>query len=276
MKTLTIGLPVFDDYEGTFFTIQSLRMHHADVMDRVQLLVVDSNPDSEHGKATKHFCDGTSVVKYVEERTLKGTAPVKNLIFKHAETEFVMCMDCHVLLEPKAINKLLEYFKKDDGDLLQGPMIYDDLKSTSTHMDLCWQGGMWGMWGEDKRGLNPKGKPFEIPAQGMGLFACRKDKWLGFHPLFKGFGAEECYIHEKFRLHGKRAMCLPFLRWSHRFNRPGGARYSSPWEDRVFNYFVGFMELGFELDSIIHHFSAIIPYKNVMATLDQAKKAMQQ
>jgi hypothetical protein len=49
-----------------------------------------------------------------------------------------------------------------------------------------------------------------IPAQGMGVFACRKNNWLGFNPKFRGFGGEEGYIHEKYRKNGKQVICLPF------------------------------------------------------------------
>ena len=53
---------------------------------------------------------------------------------------------------------------------------------------------------------------FEIPMQGLGLFACRRAAWVGFNTRFRGFGAEEGYIHEKTRQHGGRTLCLPFLR----------------------------------------------------------------
>ncbi len=72
---------------------------------------------------------------------------------------------------------------------------------------------MWGIWGTDPRGLDPEGEPFEIPMQGMGVFSCRQSAWQGFNPLFRGFGGEEGYIHEKFRQAGGRCLCLPWLRW---------------------------------------------------------------
>ena len=51
--------------------------------------------------------------------------------------------------------------------------------------------------------------PFAVPAQGMGLFSCRREAWLGFNPNFRGFGGEEFYIHEKYRQAGRRTVCLP-------------------------------------------------------------------
>lgn len=59
--------------------------------------------------------------------------------------------------------------------------------------------------------------PVEIPAQGLGLFLSRRDSWLGFHPLARGFGGEEHTIHEYYRDHGRKVICLPWLKWDHRF-----------------------------------------------------------
>lgn len=258
-KKLTIGMAVYDDFDGVFFTCQSIRMHHREVMDEIQLLVIDGNPSSEHGKATAHFCKGTNgAVQYVEAPRAYGSAQTKELVFGNANTPYVMCIDCHVLLESGSISKLLAYLENDDGNLLQGPMTYDDLVSISTHMEPIWRGGMKGIWANDARGASPDAPPFEIPAQGMGLFACRKDSWPGFNPLFRGFGAEECYIHEKFKQRGKKTICLPFLRWSHRFGRPSGIPYKCHWGDRVFNHFVGHIELGLDTKPVFDHFGSIL------------------
>jgi hypothetical protein len=69
--------------------------------------------------------------------------------------------------------------------------------------------------------------------QGLGVFSCRKAAWLGFNPAFRGFGGEEGYIHEKFRQAGARTLCLPFLRWGHRFGRPAGVPYPVLLNDKV-------------------------------------------
>lgn len=116
---------------------------------------------------------------------------------------------------------------------------------------------MWGIWATDERGRDPDSAPFEIPMQGLGCFACRKDSWLGFNPHFRGFGGEEGYIHEKFRKAGKKTVCLPFLRWIHRFGRPNGASYPLNIGDRVLNYMIGHMELGMDTKPICEHFSGI-------------------
>jgi len=83
----------------------------------------------------------------------------------------------------------------------------------------------------DTGGVDADNIPFEITMQGLGLFACRRTAWQASIRV-RGFGGEEGYIHEKIRRRGGRVLCLPFLRWMHRFERPMGTPYSNRWEDR--------------------------------------------
>jgi hypothetical protein len=94
--------------------------------------------------------------------------------------------------------------------------------------------------------------------QGLGIFACHRDAWLGFNPRFIGFGGEEGYIHEKFRRAGSRTLCLPFLRWSHRFQRPLGPPYRNVWDERVRNYLIGWHELELDPAPVTSHFGELL------------------
>lgn len=99
-------------------------------------------------------------------------------------------------------------------------------------------------------------EPFEIPGQGMGLFACRRDAWLGFAKGCTGFGGEELNIHAKYRQAGHKAICLPWLKWNHRFGRAGGAPYPIPLAAKIRNYVIWAKELELPLDRIHTHFVA--------------------
>ena len=83
--------------------------------------------------------------------------------------------------------------------------------------------------------------------QGLGVFSCRKDAWLDFNPRFRGFGGEEGYIHEKFRQSGQRCLCLPSLRWLHRFGRPNGVPYPLTVDDKLRNYLLDTRSLAWTL-----------------------------
>jgi len=256
MKKLTIGMVTYDDFDGVYFSIQSIRMFHKEILDQLEFIVIDNNPESSHGKMTSNFMGWIKEPHtYVPFTSYQSTA-LRTKIFEYAKTPYVLVMDCHVMFEAGSLKKLIDFFDhgKDEGNLLQGPLLYDDLNNISTHFDLVWRSQMWGIWGSDQRANDPNALPFEIPAQGLGCFSCRKDSWLGFNSKFRGFGGEEGYIHEKYRKSGKKAICLPFLRWLHRFGRPNGVTYPLTLENKVKNYFIGFDELKMDTAPIYNHF----------------------
>lgn len=265
MVALTIGMPTYNDFDGVYFTLQALRLYQD--LDDTELLVVD-NYGCEH---TKDFVDGWAKARYVLATDAVGTAAAKNRVFAEAKGDAVLCCDSHVLLVPGSIARLKDYYRAHPAsiDLLQGPLVYDDLKTISTHLDPVWRGQMWGIWGTDPRGLDPEAEPFEIWAQGMGVFSSRKEAWPGFHPAFRGFGGEEGYIQEKVRQHGGRCLCLPWLRWGHRFGRPAGIPYRISTEDKFRNYFIGYVELGLDLAPLLEHFDEHLPDEAIIAVTDQ-------
>jgi hypothetical protein len=177
-----------------------------------------------------------------------------------------------VLFAPGAIARLKQYYRDhpETKDLLQGPLVYDDLVGVATHFDPVWRDQMWGIWATDPRGRDPEGEPFEIPMQGLGVFSCRKAAWPGFHPAFRGFGGEEGYLHEKVRQAGGRCLCLPWLRWVHRFGRPRGVPYPLTVEDKLRNYVIGHFELGLDLTPALAHFAEHLPEERVLAVASAA------
>lgn len=260
MKKLTIGSAVYDDFDGVYFSYQSIRLNNQDIWDDLDLLIIDNNPESEQGKATKEFCKKTHNIRYIPYTEKKSTA-VRNEIFNNAQGKFCMSIDCHVLFEPDTIKKLIAYFEENSEtkDLFHGPMFYDIINGHDpcTHMKPEWRSQMFGTWGTDKRGVKPDNPPFEIPMHGLGIFACKTNEWLGFNENFIGFGGEEGYIHKKYQKAGRKTWCLPFLRWLHRFQRPAGVSYPLKGEDRVRNYLIGHKELGLPFDEIIDHFKPV-------------------
>jgi hypothetical protein len=252
---LTLGMATYDDYDGVYFTLQGIRLYHSEILPDVEFVVVDNHPDGPCSKYLKALENSVANYRYVPFGQWSGST-VRELVFEEAQADFVLCMDCHVFIVPGALKRLLGYLEAhpDTKDLLQGPLLDDDLSRTATHFQPEWRSGMWGHWTADERGIDPDAPPFDIPMQGLGLFACRRAAWPGFNPRFRGFGGEEGYIHEKFRRNGGRTLCLPFLRWVHRFNRPMGTRYVNTWEDRMRNYMLGFHELGLATDVVERHF----------------------
>jgi glycosyltransferase involved in cell wall biosynthesis len=325
---LSIGMAHHMDYDGVYFTIQSLRLHHQVHGDDFEIIVVDNSPDTRHGQLVQNLClnwsDGITI-KYVPFADAVGTTQSRERIFKEATGDAVLVMDCHVLLHPGSISRLVEHYKMvgDSKDMFTGPLMFDNLTNWTTHFDMVWRSQMWGVWskawtcscgefnfcvrdhvgectyhrlvleghqvegcdfcgsplpkglpfaGHEKHlvergfralGGSPYDSPFTIPAQGLGVFSCRKDAWVGFNENMRGFGGEEGYIHEKFRQRGGATWCLPFLRWNHRFGRAEGIRYPIEMFHKVRNYVLGFQELGLPVDDIRAHFvdSGLFPEK---------------
>jgi hypothetical protein len=258
-RKLTIGMATYDDYDGVYFSVQALRLYHPEILDDVNFVVVDNHPDGPCAAPLKQLESFIPNYRYVPFASRSGTW-VKYVVFDEADSEFVLCMDCHILIVSGAIKRLLGYFEAnpDTRDLLQGPLLYDDIGKTGSHFHPAWRGGMYGYWESDPRADDPDGAPFEIPMHGLGLFACRRAAWPGFNPQFRGFGGEEGYLHEKFRQAGGRTLCLPFLRWIHRFNRPLGLPYRNTWADRMRNYMIGFREVGWPTDPLVEHFRELL------------------
>lgn len=243
MVKLTIGMATYDDFNGVYFTIQSLRSFFPMTRtSEVEFIVVDNNPTSAHGEATKNFLKWVKNSKYIEFEEKKSTS-IRNEIFKNASGQYTICLDPHVILQPGSIESLLDYYDKNPNckNLIQGPMLYDDLINYSTEFKPIWNDHMFGTWNANKE-AQEKGDPFEIPMMGLGTFSCETKNWLGFNEEFKGFGAEEWYIHEKYRRNGGKAICLPDFKWLHRFGRPDGVPYPLVLEDRIWNYYIGWLE----------------------------------
>ena len=272
-KKLTIGMPTYDDYDGIYFSIQAIRMYHSEVIDDIEFLIIDNNPDSEHGKAAKHFSNSSPSINYIPFSEQTGPASSKNQVFKHTQTPYSMCMDGHVFLEAGSLKKLIDFYDRNPNtkDLHQGPLVYDDLNNISTHFDPTWRGQMYGIWATDDRGRNKNARPFEIEMTGCGVFSCRKDAWVGFNERFHGFGGEEGYIQEKFRQAGHKTLCLPFLRWVHRFGRPNGVKYPLTLFNKIKNYFIGHEELGLDLQPIRDHFSEWVSEEQLDKLLEESR-----
>ena len=321
---LTIGMAHYDDYNGAYFSIQDIRKElvysgREDLLNRIEFLVVENNPDGKHAeslqKLFKNQVVRTGDCSIHVVREVQGTSATRNKIIEAASGDFVLVMDCHVLLCPtvkviEAVFQFMEMYPNAD-DLYSGPLVYDDMQGFSTHFNSVWSSGMLGQWGAawgcqcgatfsvinhhgksqyvdlvsqkpvekcikcgvafppmtfhgHKKVLRQMGYRelgtqdlnfFEIPAQGLGTFLTKKETWLGFNPHCRGFGGEEWYIHEKYRKAGRKAICLPFLTWLHRFKRPDGVPYKLTNNDKLRNYILEFTELGLDPEPVIRHFT---------------------
>jgi glycosyltransferase involved in cell wall biosynthesis len=254
--SLTIGMATYKDPAGVWFTVQALRLYH-DLHD-CEILVVDNAGCPE----TKRLCHDWRAARYLLDREVQGTAYPRQRLFEEAHGDWVLCLDSHVFLHPGALRglRLFQQANPDCADLIQGPVVFDDLGQIATHLSPVWGRDMWGTWATDPRGLDPHGEPFPIGMHGLGLFSCRRDAWPGFNTRFRGFGGEEGYLHAKFARRGNTTLCLPCLRWTHRFRNPTvPTPYPNDIADRCRNYLLGHHEVGLPLEPIWNTFAPLLP-----------------
>lgn len=259
MALLTIGMAVYNDFHGVWFSTQALRMYH-DLSD-VELLVVDNRPQSVHGEEVQKFIDHwahhrTAGVRYIAMPSPTGTTQPRQRIFDESRTPWTMCIDSHVLLWKDSLAKWLDYMRANpqSKDILTGPIVLDDLQTMHTNFKREWRGQMWGTWETDPRGVDENAPPFEVWGNGLGLFAMRTTAFPGFDRRWRGFGGEEGCIHEVVRQQGGKALCMPFGRWVHRFAKPGVSNFAAPTKDKVLNYILGYQRIGFDVEEVRQHF----------------------
>ena len=314
MPKLTIGMAHHADVARLESTVQSLRLHHA-VDWNFEIVIVDNSANLPCTQDLVNFINSATshdrcVIKYVPMTDPVGTSPTRDLIFQIATGDFVLVMDCHVMLDKDAISRLLKFYSEHPktDDLYSGPLLTNDLRTSWTHFNDQWRAEMWGTWstawicpcggtrfstldmGTGKMipialtmgavkidgchycgkqlpkdgpwnghedylerqgwiplGRDPDEKPFEIPGQGLGLFTCRRESWLGFNKDSRFFGGEELYIHQKYRKAGRTCWCLPFLRWWHDFYKdPNKPTYTNTTWNKCRNYVLESQELGEE------------------------------
>jgi glycosyltransferase involved in cell wall biosynthesis len=154
MPKLTIGMATFDDFDGVYFTLQSLRFTN-DCSD-VEFVVIDNNPGGAHSKHLSNLLGmvhrkGNSGTKYIAFPEPIGTAAPRNEVFKQASGDYVLCMDSHILLRPGTIDRLIAFYGghplTQEGHLFCGPLLMDSFETVMTHFDDYWRSGMWGIWG---------------------------------------------------------------------------------------------------------------------------------
>lgn len=312
----TIGMAHHSDFHGVYFTIQALRLYFPHIVEQAEFIIVNNGPENNHSKMIAGLAANVksqTPIRLIQQTDPVGTSPARNRIFAEAQGDYVIAMDCHVLMQPGSLEALNAYYNMfpDTKDIISGPMIYDNIVGGATHFNDEWRSEMWGTWGmawecdmcgeqfslvQDKAGKTQAVKldmgrvelvgcqcgrlypsipwpghekhfmdaqystlmnaetPFDIPGMGLGFFSQKRSNWLGFNPHARAFGGEELYYHSKVRQHGGEAICIPQLKWLHRFGRPDGVPYPLDMYNKIRNYVLEFQELGMDIAPVRNHF----------------------
>ena len=138
---LTVGMATYRDFDGVYFTIQALRLYQD--MDGVELLVVD-NFGCE---ATRAFVEGAGGGDTCWLRTPWARPRPATSSFARPGARR-SCVSTATSFWPEALARLKSYYREHPVclDLLQGPLVNDDLEGLATHFEPVWIDQMWGTW----------------------------------------------------------------------------------------------------------------------------------
>jgi len=226
-KKLTIGMASVDDAMRVRWVVRSLLMFHAEVMADTEIIIVDNGSDAEQRKHLDHISGQNPGVVRVVECTQRGTFPPKAAVFDHAAGEIVIVIDSHVLIEPGALFRLIQWFADnlDFDGLATAKLLSDGGEVMATGMKPTW-GNAFGQWSIEPNPSNLAAIPVEMC--GAWFFACRRSAWpSGKIPQgLRGYGGDE-WIGRLFKSLGREVVCLRDVSGWHDFwNR--GAAYCPP------------------------------------------------
>lgn len=238
---LTIAIVTFDDYRGLSLTVQSLGLHQT--RKNFRILVFDN-----YGKCEKttEFCKSNGIDRHVTDVSKQGTCYAKSQAIEHCLSQYVLVIDSHVLLSAGAVDQLLVYLQASPAgnkDILHGILYNAKGEISHTEMTSEWSGGMMGKWHNRFAKTAVTDQPFEIFGHGGALFCVDRVNWPGYHPDTKGFGGEEGIIQEIYRDRGGKALCLPFIKWTHSFNSSKTISHVVKSSDKFTNYLLNISKL---------------------------------
>lgn len=262
---LTIGMTCYRDVEGVFWTTSILRQFHVPITNKeVEILIIDDEPNEQ--KDLRHVA-GLAGARYVHHSKNRGPAQAKRSVFEHAEGEYTLLVDCHVLCMPNSINYLLHGIENNriGKDIWSGPLVNEHGAIYATELDPKWRGEFFSIWHTDPEIKQKKIK--EIFGMGSAFFCVNTRQFLDnelFPIAYSGFGGEECISSELNRQRvGGKHLCHSALAWQHRFLRQGGVPYALLLNDKFKNYLIGFYKCGWNCQNVIEYFSKKLPKDQV-------------
>lgn len=253
---LTIGMATYDDAQGVWWTLSSLRLHHIGPHDpRIELLVVNDHPNEDTDLTNACANAGARLVH--KSKNL-GPAHAKNTIWENATGRYVLMLDCHVLLGPRSIRYIMDAIEDDTigNDMWVGPLKNERGGVIATELLPHMRGEFFGVW---HVAADRPDQVREVHAHGSAYALMRRSCWPGFSEHFRGFAGEEIYIHEKVRRAGGRVMYHPTLAWSHRFCRFKPVPYALTLNDKARNYLIAAYEMGWNIAQFRAYFGRRLP-----------------
>lgn len=291
---ITFGMAVGagEEISAIWATIYAVLVRDIEFVRKTMLevVVVDCTTDPKQSEEIKRVVtaakvDDRTVGRYSRYDGPPSTSGPRNAVFAAAKSNIVVCVDPHVILYPGCLENVYNTLVSDKKslDLLVGTIVFRDSGSAGcTRQDLTWgkANGILGVWGKDPETPSPT-CDFEVPQQGLGFFASRKEAWDahgGFHPEATGFGGCETYLCENVRRYGGRVLSSRVRKWHHRFvdqsaftvRTWSGTRYQT-----YVNYLLGFFALPWieKATECVTQYRPLLSQSDLLSGLNAAAKS---
>lgn len=250
-RKLTIGIYVYDDYDGVRYLIDSIRINNPEILSNIEFVIIDNCPDTTNSNALMEFLT-TSVKNVAFNYVAYGRYPNHAYRFEAielAKTPYVLVTESKTQFTPGSLKSLIDFFDSgmDEGRIITGPRIKDDFSDVMTHFKYEWNGEFYGVAEKDPR-VDSQVEPFEIEGILPGVFAIRKADWRKISRA--AFASNGAYAEDvvlsmrKFLTLGKRPLCLPTFKWTCRMIKTNGKNIPDSVLNRFHNYATAFLQLG--------------------------------
>src|SRR5579872_5249339 len=103
-------MSTYDDYDGVYFSVMALRLYHPEIAEDTEILVVDNHPDGPCAEPLKALAAWVPGYRYIPFDRLRCTA-ARDVVFREANADFVLCMDSHVMFAAGSLRQLLDYLR---------------------------------------------------------------------------------------------------------------------------------------------------------------------
>lgn len=223
IKKLTIGIMHYGSYCSAHSTIQSIRLHHSEILKEIEFIILDSHPTETETDVLANSIASEELVgipvRYIAEYRTNGTA-AKHKILNYVNTPYFLYIEPSTLLIPGSLKKLIDFFesKQDHGfGILQGVEMDFSLENMFTHKKFVWNNHKYGILEYDSRILN--NTCISVAGARTNTFACRMEtikniNLFSEYLVLNSLDMDDLYCDTTLRKNKLLVGCISFLKYT--------------------------------------------------------------